>query len=132
LPNGIRPPAEGTGRDVQRRSRRGDRFAILAIQPFLPYIDRMTYRTLSILLAAVATAVVPTVTSAKEKVKPTQQALPGVDAGYSIVKPVPEPPESAVAENGDRFFKVGNTEVRIGGYLRVDIGTGSSSLRSRR
>ena len=36
----------------------------------------MTYRTLSILLAAVATAVVPTVTSAKEKVKPTQQALP--------------------------------------------------------
>lgn len=91
------------------------------------------YRTLFTGLAAAAAIVAcpAGAAMAKEKVKPAQHALPGVDAGYSIVEPVPEPPEPAVAENGDRYLKVGNTEVRIGGYIRVDIGTGSArrSLR---
>jgi hypothetical protein len=88
----------------------------------------MMIRTLSALFAATAiVALAAGAASAKDNAKSVPHSLPGVDDGYSIVAPVPEPPdEPAVAENGDRIFKTGNTEVRVGGYIRIDIGTGTA------
>lgn len=92
----------------------------------MPYISRMMRRILFTVFAATAiVAGIADTASAKDNAKSAPHALPGVDDGYSIVGPVPEPEEPVVAENGDRLFKVGNTEVRIGGYIRVDIGTGA-------
>jgi hypothetical protein len=92
----------------------------------------MMRRTLTVsAAAAIAVALAASAASAKEKVKPAPHALPGVDAGYSIVKPMPEPDEPADVANGDRYFKFGNTEVHIGGYVRVDIGVGSLQPRSK-
>ena len=86
----------------------------------------MMIRTLFTALTATAIlALAAGAASAKDNAKSVSHPLPGVDDGYSVVVPAAEPPdEPAVAENGDRIYKVGDTEIRIGGYIRVDIGTG--------
>jgi hypothetical protein len=90
----------------------------------MPYMYRMKHRTLFTAFAAAAIAAAGAA-SAKDSAKSAPRALPGVDSGYSIVGPASEPEGPVVAENGDRIFKAGNTEIRIGGYVRVDIGTGA-------
>lgn len=58
------------------------------------------------------------------------KALPGVEGNYSIVRPaMPEP--DTQAEDTSKNFKVGNTEVHIGGSVRVDIQAGSLSAPHR-
>src|SRR5690606_18993992 len=61
---------------------------------------------------------------AKEPMKsPRQTDLPGVQGGYRIVQPVPEPEEFDPATAGQ--FRIGDMDVRIGGNVTVDIGVGS-------
>ena len=62
---------------------------------------------------------------AKDAVKPPSPALPGVETGYGIVKPLPEPDNMADQEVDGTHFKVGDTEVRVSGSITVDIGVGS-------
>ncbi len=50
-------------------------------------------------------------------------SLPGVKGGHIIVKPLPEPDDEANPASGQ--FRIGDTEVRIGGSVTVDIGVGS-------
>lgn len=52
------------------------------------------------------------------------QALPGVEGGHSIVKPLPEPDELPVNEDGS--IQIGKTRVKISGSVTVDIGVGAA------
>jgi len=87
----------------------------------------MTSRTLFTAFAATAIAIASAgMASAKDNAKSAPHALPGVDGDYSILGPAPEPDDRPViAENGDRIYKYGSTEVRIRGYVRVDVGAGT-------
>lgn len=52
-------------------------------------------------------------------------ALPGVSGDYSIAKPAPVPePDDALPSDGNGTFKIGNTDVRVGGSITVDAATG--------
>lgn len=51
--------------------------------------------------------------------------LPGVDGGYSIVTPAPEPLEAPAATDGN-MFKFGDWDVRVSGSVSVEIGSGPS------
>jgi len=76
--------------------------------------------------AAVAAFVLATAAAAlaKEPAKsPRQTDLPGVQGGYRIVQPMPEPREFDPATAGQ--FRIGDMDVRIGGNVTVDIGVGS-------
>ena len=50
--------------------------------------------------------------------------LPGVEGGHSIVKPLPEPDELPVNEDGS--IQLGKTRVKISGSVTVDIGVGAA------
>ncbi|RUX22356.1 hypothetical protein EOA23_24100 [Mesorhizobium sp. M2A.F.Ca.ET.042.01.1.1] len=53
------------------------------------------------------------------------QKLPGVSGDYRIAKPAPQPePDDAQPAGSDGSFKIGNTDVRIGGSITVDMATG--------
>jgi len=54
-----------------------------------------------------------------------QKGLPGVEGGYSIVKPREEvlQPEPDTLPSQDGALKVGDWDVRISGSVIVDIGT---------
>lgn len=57
-------------------------------------------------------------------------ALPGVSGNYSIAKPAPVPePDDALPSDGNGTFKIGNTDVRIGGSITVDAATGGFKPR---
>jgi hypothetical protein len=56
--------------------------------------------------------------------EPASDTLPGVEDGYSIVTPAPEPLE-APSEGGGYTLKAGNTDIRISGSVSVEIGFGS-------
>ncbi|PLP58554.1 hypothetical protein CYK37_12755 [Mesorhizobium loti] len=78
-------------------------------------------------LAALAIALLSTSTGvASEAGKQAAKPLPGVNGGYSIVKPATPQPEP---DNYDpalgRQFKVGDMDVRISGSVIVDIGAGA-------
>lgn len=64
--------------------------------------------------------------------KRTSDALPGVQGGYSIVTPAPEPLEAPATDDG--YFKVGDWDVRISGSVMFQIGASSahSDERQRR
>lgn len=59
---------------------------------------------------------------AKDAAKTSAQPLPGVDDGYSIVKPQPEPDDALPAAPGQ--FRIGDMDVRISGFVQADIGFG--------
>ncbi|MBE1711533.1 MULTISPECIES: hypothetical protein [Mesorhizobium] len=63
---------------------------------------------------------------ADDSAPPAQKgALPGVSGDYRIAKPAPQPePDDAFPSNGNGTFKIGDTDVRIGGSITVDMGTG--------
>lgn len=64
--------------------------------------------------------------------KQVQKPLPGVNGGYSIVKPAaPQPEPDDYDPATGRQFKVGNMDVRISGSVTVDIGAGDISTPRR-
>ena len=88
-------------------------------------MNRKTIRLCWVAAAGFAMAVTGAA-CAKDQASPaiphTSQALPGVDGGYRIVRPMPEP-ENVDPEAGSRF-RIGDMDVRIGGSIVVDIGAG--------
>lgn len=57
-------------------------------------------------------------------------ALPGVSGDYRIAKPAPVPePDDALPSDGNGTFKIGNTDVRVGGSITVDAATGGFKPR---
>ncbi|TPI15296.1 hypothetical protein FJW06_07780 [Mesorhizobium sp. B4-1-3] len=60
------------------------------------------------------------------------QKLPGVSGDYRIAKPAPQPePDDAQPTGSDGSFKIGNTDVRIGGSITIDMATGGMKLPNR-
>ncbi len=78
-------------------------------------------------LAALAVALFSTTTGfAGEAGKQAAKPLPGVNGGYSIVKPAaPQPEPDDYDPASGRRFKVGDMDVRISGSVIVDIGAGN-------
>lgn len=62
--------------------------------------------------------------------KRNSDALPGVEGGYSIVTPAPEPLQSPATDDG--YFKVGDWDVRISGSVMFQIGASSADSEERR
>ena len=59
----------------------------------------------------------------------SSQKLPGVSGDYRIAKPAPQPePDDALPAGSDGSFKIGNTDVRIGGSITIDMATGGMKL----
>ncbi|WP_308642632.1 hypothetical protein [Mesorhizobium sp. GbtcB19] len=59
----------------------------------------------------------------------SSQNLPGVSGDYRIAKPAPQPePDDALPAGSDGSFKIGNTDVRIGGSITVDMATGGTRI----
>jgi len=62
----------------------------------------------------------------------SSQKLPGVSGDYRIAKPAPQPePDDALPAGNDGSFKIGNTDVRIGGSITIDMATGDSRIPNR-
>lgn len=62
---------------------------------------------------------------AGETGKQAAKPLPGVNGGYSIVKPAaPQPEPDDYDPATGRQFKVGDMDVRISGSVIVDVGAG--------
>ncbi|RAZ89731.1 hypothetical protein DPM33_16200 [Mesorhizobium hawassense] len=77
-------------------------------------------------LAALAGALMAGTALADES---SSQKLPGVSGDYRIAKPAPQPePDDALAAGSDGSFKIGNTDVRIGGSITIDIATGGTRI----
>ncbi|CAM5645273.1 hypothetical protein MAUB1S_11141 [Mycolicibacterium aubagnense] len=93
------------------------------------YVSTMTIARLSpsSCLAALAVALFSTATGfAGEAGKQAAKPLPGVNGGYSIVKPAtPQPEPDDYDPASGRQFKVGDTDVRISGSVIVDVGAGN-------
>ncbi len=91
-----------------------------------PYSPRMTNplqrRHLCAVLAALAGALVAGSALADDN---SPQKLPGVSGDYHIAKPAPQPePDDAQPAGNDGSLKIGNTDVRIGGSITIDMATG--------
>lgn len=56
------------------------------------------------------------------------QKLPGVSGDYRIAKPAPQPEPDDMPVGSDGSFKIGNTDVRIGGSITVDMATGGTRI----
>jgi|GEM_PF-1336186 len=82
-------------------------------------------KTVTTILAVVAGFIATGTAFADEK--QTSRDLPGVDTEYSIVQPAPEPDDRSAEEvRDDRLhFKAGNWDVRVSGYVSVEIGASS-------
>lgn len=63
---------------------------------------------------------------AAEDKEPPAAGLPGVNAGYSIVKPAPEPDDIQDADTDEKKrFKAGNWDVEVSGYIWYQVGASS-------
>ncbi|MGX5800200.1 hypothetical protein ACWGS9_03040 [Bradyrhizobium sp. Arg314] len=94
------------------------------------YSSRMTKllqsRHLCVALVALGGALMAGTASADDS---SVQKLPGVSGDYRIAKPAPQPePDDAQPAGSDGTFKIGNTDVRIGGSITVDMGTGGTRI----
>lgn len=78
-------------------------------------------------LAALAAGLLSTSSGfAGDAGKQAAKPLPGVDGGYSIVKPAaPQPEPEDYDPAVGRQFKVGDMDVRISGSVIVDVGAGN-------
>ncbi|TPI81850.1 hypothetical protein [Mesorhizobium sp. B2-8-9] len=56
------------------------------------------------------------------------QKLPGVSGDYRIAKPAPQPEPNALPAGSDGSFKIGDTDVRIGGSITIDMATGGARI----
>ena len=62
----------------------------------------------------------------------TVQKLPGVSGDYRIAKPAPQPePDDPQPAGSEGSFKIGNTDVRIGGSITIDMATGGMKQPNR-
>lgn len=61
---------------------------------------------------------------------PPAPALPGVEGGYSIVTPAPEPMDSQAATD-DGYIKMGDWDLRISGSVMFQVGATSASSDKR-
>ena len=82
----------------------------------------MTSRHLHIAFAALAAALLTGATALADD--NASQKLPGVSGDFRIAKPAPQPEPDDLPAGSDGSFKIGNTDVRIGGSITVDMGTG--------
>ena len=81
------------------------------------------------ILAALAAALMAGTALADDS---STQKLPGVSDDYRIAKPAPQPePDDAQPAGNDGLFKIGNTDVRIGGSITIDMATGGMKLPNR-
>ena len=86
----------------------------------------MRPRHLRIALAIVGSLMAGTTAFADDS---STQKLPGVSGDYRIAKPAPLPePDDALPASSDGSFKIGDTNVRIGGSITVDMGTGGTRI----
>ncbi|TPJ76812.1 hypothetical protein [Mesorhizobium sp. B2-6-2] len=89
-------------------------------------IDPFQSRHLRVALAALAGALVAGAAIADDN---SAQKLPGVSGDYRIAKPAPQPePDDAQPTGKGGSFKIGNTDVRIGGSITIDMATGGMKL----
>jgi hypothetical protein len=82
----------------------------------------MTPRHLHIAFAALAAALLGATSALADD--NASQKLPGVSGDFRIAKPAPQPEPDDLPAGSDGSFKIGNTDVRIGGSITVDMGTG--------
>ncbi|MGB6117005.1 MAG: hypothetical protein WBF87_02180 [Mesorhizobium sp.] len=87
-------------------------------------MQRSLAPTIWAVLASMALASGPAFADEK---KTSPAALPGVDTGYSIVAPAPEPDNRSEAERQHdlKNLKVGNWDVKISGYVWYQVGASS-------
>lgn len=101
---------------------------VLAVTDEDAYVSGMTIARFSpsSYLAALAVALFSTTTGfAAEAGEQAAKPLPGVNGGYSIVKPAaPQPEPDDYDPASGRQFKVGDMDVRISGSVIVDVGAG--------
>jgi len=60
---------------------------------------------------------------------PKDSKLPGVEGGYSIVAPAPEPLDDQAGDGNT--IKAGKWELTVSGYVWVQIGASSAKRRRR-
>ena len=83
-------------------------------------------RHLCAALAALAGALMASAALADDS---SSQNLPGVSGDYRIAKPAPQPePDEAQPAGSNGSFKIGDTDVRIGGSITIDMATGGMKL----
>jgi hypothetical protein len=85
-----------------------------------------TFKSLHITLAVLAGALLPGTSAFADE--SSAQKLPGVSGDYHITRPAPQPEPDDVPASSDGSFKIGNTGVRIGGSITVDMGTGGTRI----
>lgn len=104
------------------------RLASLQARPYSPHMTNpLQPRHFYAALAAFAAALVAGTALADDN---SSQKLPGVSSDYRIAKPAPEPDDAQPA-GSDGSFKIGNTDVRIGGSITIDMATGGMKLPNR-
>ncbi|TSE14070.1 hypothetical protein C1D09_000685 [Mesorhizobium intechi] len=86
----------------------------------------MLHRLNRLIIAVAVAAAASSVAFAGDSSAPGQTgALPGVTGNYRIAKPAPQPePDDALPAGSDGSFKIGNTDVRVGGSITIDMATG--------
>ncbi|MFE0015560.1 hypothetical protein ACFWXH_11995 [Mesorhizobium sp. NPDC059054] len=93
--------------------------AYVATMNFMAAFIRTNFAALAILALSAPIAL------AGEATRQTAKPLPGVNGGYSIVKPAaPQPEPDDYDPATGRQFKVGDMDVRISGSVIVDVGAG--------
>ncbi|RVD59306.1 hypothetical protein EN828_11280 [Mesorhizobium sp. M2D.F.Ca.ET.185.01.1.1] len=91
-------------------------------------IKPLQTRYVCIALAALAGALLAGTALADDS---RSQKLPGVGGDYRIAKPAPQPePDDPEPAGSDGSFKIGNTDVRIGGSITIDMATGGTKVPS--
>jgi hypothetical protein len=86
---------------------------------------RTPHRVVAVAVLAIASLVSGTALAEDASSSAQKGALPGVTGDYRIAKPAPvAEPDDAFPSNGNGTFKIGNTDVRIGGSITLDVATG--------
>ena len=92
--------------------------------------SRTSHPVVAVAVLAIAGLVSGTALAEDASSSAQKGALPGVSGDYSIAKPAPVPePDDALPSDGNGTFKIGNTDVRIGGSITVDAATGGFKPR---
>ncbi|QKC83756.1 hypothetical protein [Mesorhizobium sp. NZP2077] len=91
---------------------------------------RTSHRIIAAAALTFASLLSSTALADDSSAQPQKGALPGVTGDYRIAKPAPVPePDDALPSNGNGTFKIGDTDVRISGSIRVDVATGGFKPR---
>ncbi|WP_027058868.1 hypothetical protein [Mesorhizobium loti] len=86
---------------------------------------RTSHRVVAAAVLAIAGLVSGTALAEDASSSTQKSTLPGVSGDYRIAKPAPQPePDDALPADGNGTFKIGNTDVRIGGSITLDVATG--------